>query len=69
MDAALDVNRAVYLQTVTDTTSLLAQYQEQCTFRWDSLLDPFELKIGNNAARGYYLIVSNKNKSKLSALC
>ena len=30
IDAALDVNRMVYLQTLTDTEELLQQYQQQC---------------------------------------
>ena len=30
IDAALDVNRMVYLQTLTDTEELIQQYQQQC---------------------------------------
>lgn len=35
----------------------------------DSLiLVPFEMKVCSNASRGYYLIISDKNQSKLPSL-
>lgn len=34
IDAALDVNRMVYLQTITDTEELIQQYQQQCIDYW-----------------------------------
>ena len=57
IDASLDVNRSVYFQAIEDTIALIKTYQQQYSF---------ELKMVNNASRGYHLIVSSKNRAFLS---
>lgn len=60
------MNRAVYLQAVADTNDLIQQYKEHCNSFSFSSIDPFEMKTASSTSRGYYLIVSDKNKTRLS---
>ena len=56
LSAALDVGRSVYLQALDDTHQLAEQVAQEA---------PCELRIACNASRGYYLLVSSKDRSQL----
>ena len=56
LSAALDVGRSVYLQALDDTRQLAEQVAQEA---------PCELRVACNASRGYYLLVSSKERPQL----
>ena len=68
IDGALDINRSVYLQAISDTMALMEEYKQLCivvVYEW--LSDSFEIRGVSNSSRGYYMVIANKNKAKLSS--
>ncbi|KAK8792367.1 hypothetical protein WA538_003753 [Blastocystis sp. DL] len=59
LSAALDVGRSVYLQALDDTRQLAEQVAQEA---------PCELRVACNASRGYYLLVSSKERPQLPEL-
>ena len=57
LSPALDVNRSVYLQAMEDTQALAEQYVHEA---------PCEIRVTSSISRGFYLLVSAKNRSYLS---
>lgn len=68
LSGALDVNRSLYLQAMSDTQRVISQYQTDRTGESvPSRVVPFDVKQGYSAARGYTMIVANKFKTQLPA--
>ena len=51
------MNRSVYLQAMEDTQALAEQYVHEA---------PCEIRVTSSISRGFYLLVSAKNRSYLS---
>ena len=68
LSGALDVSRSLYLQAVSQTQSVISQYQNDRPHRRAaSWVVPFEVKRVYSTARGYAMVVANKFKTQVPA--